>query len=51
MLHDGYCYKYDVSVPLPVFYQLVLDMRQQLAGSAKRVLGYGHVGDGELAEL
>ena len=47
LMHDGYCYKYDVSLPLSSFYQLVLDMRQQVSGSAKRVIGYGHVGDGE----
>ena len=47
LMHDGYCYKYDVSLPLSSFYQLVLDMRQRVSGSAKRVIGYGHVGDGE----
>ena len=46
LMHDGYCYKYDVSLPLSVFYQLVVDMRQRLDGSATRVVGYGHVGDG-----
>ncbi|KAL8601676.1 D-2-hydroxyglutarate dehydrogenase, mitochondrial [Nucella lapillus] len=48
LLHDGYCYKYDVSLPLSSYYQLVEDMRQRLSGSAKRVVGYGHVGDGNL---
>ncbi|XP_076451706.1 D-2-hydroxyglutarate dehydrogenase, mitochondrial-like isoform X2 [Babylonia areolata] len=48
LLHDGYCYKYDVSLPLSSFYQLVLDMRQRVLGSARRVVGYGHVGDGNL---
>ena len=51
LLHDGYCYKYDVSLPLSSFYQLVVDMRQRVSGSAKRVVGYGHVGDGELGEF
>ena len=27
---DGYCYKYDISLPLSVYYQLVIDMREQL---------------------
>ncbi|KAK7094001.1 D-2-hydroxyglutarate dehydrogenase, mitochondrial-like [Littorina saxatilis] len=48
LLHDGYCYKYDVSLPLPSFYQLVEDMRERVEGSAKRVVGYGHIGDGNL---
>ncbi|KAK7473304.1 hypothetical protein BaRGS_00035436 [Batillaria attramentaria] len=48
LLHDGYCYKYDVSLPLSAFYQLVIDMRQRLEGAATRVVGYGHVGDGNL---
>ena len=47
-MHDGYCYKYDVSLPLPHFYQLVLDMRQRLGSSVTRVIGYGHVGDGKI---
>ncbi|KAK3105299.1 hypothetical protein FSP39_021859 [Pinctada imbricata] len=48
LLHDGYCYKYDVSLPLPHFYGLVEAMRERLGDSAKRVIGYGHVGDGNL---
>ncbi|KAK7469895.1 hypothetical protein BaRGS_00036115, partial [Batillaria attramentaria] len=48
LLHDGYCYKYDVSLPLSALYQLVVDMRQRLEGAATHVVGYGHVGDGNL---
>ena len=48
LLHDGYCYKYDVSLPLPKFYDLVEDMRARLGDKATRVVGYGHVGDGKL---
>ena len=48
LLHDGYCYKYDVSLPLPKFYDLVEDMRARLRDKATRVVGYGHVGDGKL---
>ncbi|KAH9514186.1 D-2-hydroxyglutarate dehydrogenase, mitochondrial [Bulinus truncatus] len=48
LLHDGYCYKYDVSLPLPAFYQLVIDMRERLGTNATRVVAYGHVGDGNL---
>jgi len=48
LLVDGYCYKYDISLPLSVFYQAVLDMRQRLGGKATRCVGYGHIGDGNL---
>ena len=30
LLLDGYCYKYDISLPLSVFYNAVLDMRERL---------------------
>ena len=46
-MHDGYCYKYDVSLPLSHFYTLVEDMRVRLEGNATRVVAYGHVGDGK----
>uniref|UniRef100_A0A0B7BJ06 D-2-hydroxyglutarate dehydrogenase, mitochondrial n=1 Tax=Arion vulgaris TaxID=1028688 RepID=A0A0B7BJ06_9EUPU len=48
LMHDGYCYKYDVSLPLSAYYQLVEDMRSRLKDKAHRVVGYGHVGDGNL---
>ncbi|XP_028293373.1 D-2-hydroxyglutarate dehydrogenase, mitochondrial [Gouania willdenowi] len=48
LTHDGFVYKYDVSLPVDMIYQLVLDMREHLGGGAKRVVGYGHVGDGNL---
>jgi len=48
LLHDGYCYKYDVSLPLTHYYRLVEDMRVRLGDRATRVVGYGHVGDGNL---
>ncbi|XP_052819696.1 D-2-hydroxyglutarate dehydrogenase, mitochondrial-like [Mya arenaria] len=48
LMHDGYCYKYDVSLPLSAFYQLVTDMRARIGSKATRVIGYGHVGDGNL---
>lgn len=44
LTHDGYTYKYDVSLPVEQLYQLVTDMRTHLAGRAKSVVGYGHVG-------
>ncbi|XP_028250745.1 D-2-hydroxyglutarate dehydrogenase, mitochondrial isoform X2 [Parambassis ranga] len=48
LTHDGFTYKYDISLPLEQIYQLVIDMRQHLGGRAKSVVGYGHVGDGNL---
>jgi len=50
-------YKYDVSAPLPLLYQLVEYIRTWLHNvglmcfpnaPAKGVMGYGHVGDGNL---
>ncbi len=49
LLRDGHCYKYDISLPLDVFYDSVLVMRERLSGtSAVRCVGYGHVGDGNM---
>lgn len=45
LTHDGYTYKYDISLPVEQLYQLVTDMRQHLQGRAKSVVGYGHVGE------
>ncbi|KAG0201365.1 hypothetical protein BGX28_005790 [Mortierella sp. GBA30] len=52
----GTVYKYDLSIPVPVFYQMVEDMRVRLdkAGvlgedkSVDCVVGFGHIGDGNL---
>ncbi|XP_072313248.1 D-2-hydroxyglutarate dehydrogenase, mitochondrial [Eucyclogobius newberryi] len=48
LTHDGFTYKYDISLPVEQIYQLVLDMRQHLGPGARSVVGYGHVGDGNL---
>ncbi|XP_041667997.1 D-2-hydroxyglutarate dehydrogenase, mitochondrial isoform X2 [Cheilinus undulatus] len=48
LTHDGFTYKYDISLPLERLYQLVTDMREHLGDRAKSVVGYGHVGDGNL---
>ncbi|XP_076035373.1 D-2-hydroxyglutaric acid dehydrogenase [Oratosquilla oratoria] len=48
LLHDGYTYKYDISIPLLDFYKVVEDMRERLGDSVVRCCGYGHVGDGNL---
>ncbi|XP_066536479.1 D-2-hydroxyglutarate dehydrogenase, mitochondrial isoform X3 [Hoplias malabaricus] len=48
LTHDGYTYKYDISLPVEKIYDLVTDMRHLLGNRAKNVVGYGHVGDGNL---
>lgn len=48
LTHDGFTYKYDISLPVERIYQLVVDMREHLGDKAKSVVGYGHVGDGNL---
>ncbi|XP_053290525.1 D-2-hydroxyglutarate dehydrogenase, mitochondrial [Pleuronectes platessa] len=48
LTHEGYTYKYDISLPVEQIYQLVEDMRKHVGSRAKSVVGYGHVGDGNL---
>ncbi|KAL1280774.1 hypothetical protein QQF64_015374 [Cirrhinus molitorella] len=48
LTHEGYTYKYDISLPVEKIYDLVQDMRGHLGDRAKNVVGYGHVGDGNL---
>eukprot|EP01133_Synstelium_polycarpum_P008017 gene8017-9418_t len=43
----GAVYKYDLSLPIDNFYNIVEVMREKLAGKAN-VTGFGHVGDGNL---
>ncbi|XP_010946395.1 D-2-hydroxyglutarate dehydrogenase, mitochondrial [Camelus ferus] len=45
---DGYVYKYDLSLPVERLYDLVSDLRARLGPRAKHVVGYGHLGDGNL---
>jgi len=48
-LRDGYTYKYDISLPHKVFYDAVNVIKDHLKGTDyKEVIGYGHVGDGNL---
>lgn len=44
----GWAYKYDVSLPVGEMYELVEVMRDRLPLSRKQVVGYGHLGDGNL---
>jgi len=48
ILHDGYNFKYDMSFKADVMYNMVEDTRKHLAGKVKSVVGYGHIGDGNL---
>ncbi|KAK3739848.1 hypothetical protein QZH41_009093 [Actinostola sp. cb2023] len=45
---EGYSYKYDLSLPITKLYDLVPHMRKRLSDKATNVLGYGHLGDGNL---
>ncbi|XP_051046809.1 D-2-hydroxyglutarate dehydrogenase, mitochondrial isoform X2 [Phodopus roborovskii] len=45
---DGYVFKYDISLPVERLYDLVVDLRTRLGPRAKHVVGYGHLGDGNL---
>ncbi|KAK9803284.1 hypothetical protein WJX72_007036 [[Myrmecia] bisecta] len=46
--HKGPTYKYDLSMPVPEMYGLVEEMRARLAHLPVTVVGYGHLGDGNL---
>lgn len=46
LMNDGYIYKHDVSLPLEHFYRLTEAVRSRVGSLAKRVITYGHVGDG-----
>ena len=47
LLKDGYSYKYDISVPLEMFYQVIIDLRKRLGTASEviRICGYGHLGE------
>lgn len=49
LMFCGTVYKYDLSLPLPKMYELVLHMRERLSDmQVTNVVGYGHLGDGNL---
>ncbi|XP_075214603.1 D-2-hydroxyglutaric acid dehydrogenase isoform X2 [Lycorma delicatula] len=49
LLHTGAVYKYDVSLPVQHFYEIVPLLQNELKDtSATVVTGYGHIGDGNL---
>ncbi|KAI5065125.1 hypothetical protein GOP47_0019820 [Adiantum capillus-veneris] len=44
---EGAVYKYDLSIPVPHLYSVVEDLQKRL-GDLAIVMGYGHLGDGNL---
>ena len=42
---DGYCFKYDISLPLTHFYEIVPVTKAHVGDLASFVSGYGHVGE------
>ncbi|XP_027360564.1 D-2-hydroxyglutarate dehydrogenase, mitochondrial isoform X2 [Abrus precatorius] len=47
LMRAGAVYKYDLSIPIEHMYSLVEEMRSRL-GNTANVIGYGHLGDGNL---
>ncbi|KAI4466387.1 d-2-hydroxyglutarate dehydrogenase mitochondrial [Holotrichia oblita] len=45
---EGYVFCYDFTLPLQNYYKLVHEMRQYMGSQARRVFGFGHLGDGNL---
>lgn len=48
LLMHGYCFKYDLSLPLSHFYEIVPAMSAQVGDLATVVCGFGHIGDSNL---
>lgn len=48
ILRDGYCFKYDFTLPLSHFYDIVPATLKQVGDLATRVCGYGHLGDSNI---
>ena len=45
LLADGYCYKYDLTLPFAHLFDIVDEMRKRVGHLATRCVGYGHLGD------
>lgn len=45
---EGYVFKYDVSLPVSQMYDLVDKVKERVAPLGASVVGYGHLGDGNL---
>uniref|UniRef100_A0A5S6Q7P7 D-2-hydroxyglutarate dehydrogenase, mitochondrial n=1 Tax=Trichuris muris TaxID=70415 RepID=A0A5S6Q7P7_TRIMR len=46
--HDGYNYKYDVSLPIHKYYEIVEKCKDNFGVECVRVGGFGHLGDGNI---
>lgn len=44
LINDGFCFKYDISLPLREFYNIVNVLEKRVGKLATRVCGYGHLG-------
>lgn len=44
LTENSYCFKYDISLPLESFYEIVLVLRERVKNVAMRTTGYGHIG-------
>lgn len=47
-INEKYFFKYDISVPLSNFYDIVPVMRERLGNLVYDVQGFGHMGDSNL---
>ncbi|XP_032683219.1 D-2-hydroxyglutarate dehydrogenase, mitochondrial [Odontomachus brunneus] len=49
VLRDGYVFKYDMSLPLSSYYEIVEVLRERMRDPRiTRISGYGHIGDGNI---
>lgn len=48
LIQGTYCFKYDMSLPLSHFYEIVPETKKRVGDLAKVVCGYGHIGDSNL---
>ncbi|XP_011151201.1 D-2-hydroxyglutarate dehydrogenase, mitochondrial isoform X2 [Harpegnathos saltator] len=49
VLRDGYVFKYDISLPLSSYYEIVEVLRERIRDPrVVRISGYGHIGDGNI---
>ncbi|XP_014480949.1 PREDICTED: D-2-hydroxyglutarate dehydrogenase, mitochondrial [Dinoponera quadriceps] len=49
VLHDGYVFKYDISLPFSSYYEVVEVLRKRLRDPRIiRISGYGHIGDSNI---
>lgn len=47
-MHEKYFYKYDITLPLSRFYDIIPALREHLGDCVEEVHGFGHIGDSNL---